>query len=360
MKPKHGANLFELSEKYGFDIDEIVDFSSNINPFGVSPNAIDALKNNLDKASIYPDPNYLELKKIISNYLDCDSNSVILSSGVSGLIKSFVNILKPKNSLIYSPTYSEYEKEIKSIGSKIYKYRLQKEDKFKCNTKKIIEEINDNNIDLVLICNPNNPTGTIMTNDEIEKIAKGISAMLIVDETYVEFSDTKSYSSSKITRTYDNIIVMRSTSKFFSTPGIRLGYAVTNNKELLDTYNNSEELIWGINIYADIMGRAMFEDFDYQKKVQQFVREERDFIYKELSVIDSLKLYESRGNFILMEIIDKSMTADDLYDELIKDKMAIRNCKTFENLDEHFFRICILSRENNRKIITGIKNAFNR
>lgn len=358
MKPKHGANLFELSQKYGFNIEEIVDFSSNINPFGVSKKALEKLKNNLDKAAIYPDPDYIELKKIIANYLDTSNNQVLIASGVSSFIKSFISILNPKNSLIYSPTYSEYEKELSANNSKIHKYNLVKKENFNLDIDKLIEKINSENIELTFICNPNNPTGTIIEKEKIEKILKSINSILIVDETYVEFSDTDRFSSVNLATKYDNLVVMRSTSKFFSTPGIRLGYSVTNNEKILEIYNNKEELIWGINIYAEIMGKEMFQDYEYQTKVRNFIEEERKNIYKELSDVKSLKLYKSYGNFILIEIVDKSITSDELYDLLIQKKMAIRNCRNFENLNEYFFRICILSKENNEKLILGIRKIM--
>lgn len=359
MSNKHGANLFELSRVYGFEMSDIKDYSSNINPFGVSKEAIKALEENLDKASVYPDPEYKELKDSISRYTGCSGENVLLASGVSGFIKSLVKIFKPKVSLIYAPAYSEYERELSNNGSKIIKYNLTKEKDFEVDIKQLIHKINENEIDFVFLCNPNNPTGTILGSGDVEHILKNTKCILVIDETYIEFSNVKKFSSIHLTEKYEKLIVMRSTSKYFASPGIRLGYAISSNDFLHKIYSKKEELIWDINIYAQIMGIVMFGDSKYQNEVYKFIENQRNYIYDELKKIKSLKTYKSYGNFILIEIIDKSLTSRELYDKLLQDAMIIRNCENFENLDEFFFRICILSEEDNRKIIGKLKNIFN-
>lgn len=126
MKVNHGANLYDLSSQYGFSKEDFMDFSSNINPFGSSKLAKKYVVNNIDKVSVYPDPEYIELKTSISNYCNCSIDNILLGSGATELISSFIETINPKKSLLLSPAYSEYEKELSKIGCNITKYFSKK------------------------------------------------------------------------------------------------------------------------------------------------------------------------------------------------------------------------------------------
>lgn len=112
MTVNHGANIFDLSKNLGLSKDSLLDFSSNINPFGASKKAQEALKENIHMVSMYPDPEYKELKSSISSYCQCNSDNIILGSGATELISSFIKTISPKKALLLSPSYSEYEKEL--------------------------------------------------------------------------------------------------------------------------------------------------------------------------------------------------------------------------------------------------------
>src|SRR5574344_553965 len=131
MSIVHGANIHQLSKTLGVKQDSIIDFGSNINPYGVSPKALENLKNNLDKVSIYPDPNDTDLKKSISLYCNCKTENIVLGSGATELISSSIKIINPKHTLLLAPFYSEYAKELNSINSKITKFYYKKENDFK-------------------------------------------------------------------------------------------------------------------------------------------------------------------------------------------------------------------------------------
>lgn len=356
MKINHGANLFELSKSLNCSIDEFKDFSSNINPFGVSQKSIQKLSQNLDKASIYPDPKYKNLKKNISTYCKCNSENLLLGSGASSFISAFIKILSPKKSLIITPAYSEYEKELKKINSEIFKYSLSSKNDFKIDVNEVIDYINKNYIDVIIICNPNNPTGSILLRKEIKEVLDRTKSSIIIDETYIEFTDTNKYSCINLCDTDDRIFVIRSTSKFFACPGIRLGYSVTSNIGVKDYFEKYCNILWDINIFADIMGQEMFLDEDYQRQTFEQISLQREFIHKELSDISCFKPYKTYGNFILVEIKNSNIKSFELYNYLLKRKMIIRDCSSFEDLGENYFRICILKKEDNINLINAIKD----
>ncbi|MPQ43863.1 pyridoxal phosphate-dependent aminotransferase [Clostridium tarantellae] len=357
MSLNHGANLFNLSNKLGIEKNKLIDFSSNINPFGSSPKAKEAIINNVDMVSIYPDPEYKNLKKTISNYCECKIENILLGSGATELISSFIKVIKPKKALLLSPSYSEYEEELKKLNCEIVKFFTLKENGFKVNINELINIIKKIKCDLLIICNPNNPTGFALKNTEIQKILHSCEIFVMVDETYVEFSDIDLFSSTKLTNKYPNLFIIRGTSKFFSTPGIRLGYGIISNENIKNCINSSLDL-WNINIFANIMGEIMFKDFSYINNTKTKIIKEKTYLLDELKSLNELKVYNSYGNFILCELKTKKITAKKLYEKLLKKNIIIRDCSSFQGLNEYFFRVCILTHEENKLLINSLKSIL--
>ncbi len=357
MSVNHGANLYDLSNKYGFSKDEFLDFSSNINPFGTSTLAKEYIINNIDMVSVYPDVEYNALKKSISSYCKCDENNIVLGSGATELISSFIDTINPKKAVLLSPAYSEYERELKKNNCEIIKYFSRDYNDFKVDSVEFVDFINKHKPDLVIICNPNNPTGFTFSKFEIEVILNNTNAFVMVDETYVEFTNTNIYSSTLLVDKYNNLFVIRGTSKFFSTPGIRLGYGLISNDNIKNKINENLDL-WNINIIASAMGEVMFTDKNYINYCVDVILKERDYLYNSLREFKNLKVYESKGNFILCKIKDKSITAHELRENLIPKKIILRDCESFDGLDEYYFRVCILKPEDNRYLIQCLKEIF--
>ncbi len=347
---KHGANLFELSKHLGANIKDFSDFSSNINPLGISPRAKDFLMKNPDLLSLYPDPSYVELKRAISSYTGSSFDNIILGQGATELTKNYITLLNPRKGLIFEPSYSEYEKNLSDISCQIFKYRLKKEDNFKAHVDELIELINSNEIELFVFANPNNPTGLRLDLAEIEKILNKTRAKLLVDECYQEFSD--SLPATRLVDKYPNLFVVRGSSKFFAAPGIRLGYGLSSN-ELIKKSMENFSYLWSINIVADQVGQIMFKDKSYIDETYKFIKKEKAYFYKELDKIKALKAYKSDSNFILVEILG-DFTSYEIREYLLRRLLIVRDCAGFR-LGDKFFRFCILTESENRRLIKEIK-----
>ncbi len=349
----HGANLFEIAQKNHVDINEIMDFSSNINPLSPSPRALKFLKENLDLIRTYPDPSYNNLKNSISSYVHCHKDHIILGLGATELLINFINIIDPKKSLILSPSYSEYENNLRNIGSQIYYYQLNFDNNFKISCDYIIDFINKNNIELFVFSNPNNPTGSILTNTEIKKILNKTKAYIIVDETYIEFTDMDIYSCTNLISSFDRLIVTRGTSKFFGIPGLRLGYSLNSNVEIIEKFKKNQ-VLWQINICADIMGQEMFKDKEYIERVFKYITDQRLKLTDEIKKINNLMPIESKGNFILVKVLKG--TNKIIVEKLKKDLIFVRDCSNFKGLDDTYFRFCILDTKSNEIFIKKLKD----
>lgn len=356
MVDNHGANIYEISRKKNINPKSIMDFSSNINPLGPSDEAMGYLSKNLNAITTYPDSSYQNLKKAIAGYTGGTVGNIVLGAGTTELLREGIQGIHPKKAMVLAPCYSEYEKELKNIKGEIVHFPLTLEEGFTIDVEKVISTIQREKVDLFIFPNPNNPTGSILKQEEIARILEETSAFLIVDETYVEFTPMEIYSSIPLTGNYENLFVTRGTSKFFGTPGIRLGYGITSSPTLLNSFQQ-KELLWQINIFADLLGTKMFQDEKYIQKVFEFITSRREEMVDKISHIPGLQPIPSQGNFVLVHL-EHEMTAPRLRQLLMKDLIVIRDCSNFKGLGEKYFRFCILDDEANQKLIQKLQDLF--
>ncbi|WP_162523488.1 threonine-phosphate decarboxylase CobD [Calorimonas adulescens] len=356
---KHGGDIYSIAREYGFKPEDILDFSGNINPLGMPESVKRAIIENLDILSKYPDPEYLDLRQAIYKYSGVRPENIIVGNGGTELISLFFKILNPRSGLILMPTYSEYEREIMINGGRYEYYRLKEERDFVPEVDDIINCIAGH--DLLVVCNPNNPTGQAIYTDDMIKIlakAKKCGCFVFVDETYVEFvEDIDSVSAARLVNEFDNLFIIRGISKFFGTPGLRIGYGLTSNKEIMEKMLFIKDP-WTVSSIAQVAGQAVFGDIEYQERSKKLIREEREYISKEMSRFTNIKAYNTTANFFLCKILDNH-SASALREHLLRYAMDVRDASNFPYLSDAFFRFCILDREDNEKLIKLLNVFFN-
>lgn len=350
----HGSDLEKIEEIYGINKDEVISFSANVNPLGVSPLLRATLSEKIDAITTYPDREYTSLRKCIANYCGTEYENVIVGNGSTELISLFIQIEHPKKALVIGPTYSEYEREIALGGGTTLYYPLREKDNFRLDVEDFLSHLNES-IDLLVICNPNNPTSSCITRREMRHIldaCKQYDIYVMVDETYVEFADNMDeISAVPLTNYYNNIVILRGTSKFFAAPGLRLGYAITGNRDLIKSINTRKNP-WTINSLAVIAGETMFMDTSYIEHTKALISAERSRIYDLLKKHPDFKVYEPSGNFLLVRILRDDLTSQDLFDRAIREKMMIRDCSTFPFLDNKYIRFCFMQPEDNDRLLS--------
>lgn len=367
----HGSDLEKIEKVYNIKPCDVTSFAANVNPLGISYKLKTTLCDRIDAITSYPDRDYTALRTSISNYVHVDKDHIIVGNGSTELISLFIQITAPKKALLITPTYSEYERELALCGGSLDYFPLKEEENFYCDPKKL-EAVLCNGYDLLIICNPNNPTSTAIKTETMSEILtsckeatkkiakeKGTehSLYVIVDETYVEFAPSiEEVTAVSLVKDFDNLVVLRGVSKFFASPGLRLGYAMTSSEKLLKEINERKNP-WTINTLAAIAGEIMFTDEEYIKTTKDFIAGERTRVCEILSKNPNLKVYEPTANFVLVRILNKAVTAADLFEACIKKGLMIRDCVTFKGLDEYYFRLCFMSKEKNDELLEIIQKT---
>ena len=362
----HGANLSYFAEKYNIDESEIIDFSSNINIFKPNINyekIMQYIKKNIGK---YPDIYYTTLKQSISKIYDISTNSIYLGNGATEVIGDILLLDRFHNIAICDPTFSEYERI-----SNIYKKNI-----ISIDIDKIQEEYNDiSNIyidkknvkpdiiiifkdcdlpDILVICNPNNPTGVIYNLHNLLEYCEKNDIFLLVDETFIDFCYNEKYSLKSYVKSYNNLIVISAITKYFAMTGSRLGYSFCSN-ENINTQLEHVQKPWSINILAESIAyelQNIGEDFSINTK--KYFEKENNRLYEKYSDLMDIKIVKSSACYmcITFDYIDVYDLQEYL---LINYKILIRILYNYKNIDVNSIRIAIKEREKNDFLFDAIK-----
>ena len=360
-KPEfHGSDLEKIEEYYHIPKEEIVSFGANVNPLGLSFAVKEKLAENLDIISTYPDRNYKSLKMAISDYTGVSSEHIVVGNGSTELISLLISQRKPKSALLLGPTYSEYARELALVGGSMNYYNLKEESHFRLDIQDFLKAITDDT-DLVIICNPNNPTSSALTCKELEEIiyeCEKRDIFVMIDETYVEFAPSMvSITAVPLAERYDNFMVIRGVSKFFAAPGLRFGYGITSNNAFLTSLLEHQNP-WSLNSIGAYAGELMLSDKAYIQRTRDLICTERDHMMHALSQLEGAKVYDAYANFILVKILKEDVTSFDVFEACIQEKMMIRDCASFESLDGEFIRFCIMSPEDNKKLVEVLRKVL--
>jgi len=342
----HGGNIYEVKRKFK---KEVVDFSANINPLGLPPALKRALCEGLDKIRHYPDPGARGITESIAKYWEISDENILLGNGSVELIYLIMYSYRPKTTFIPVPTFSEYERAAKMVNSKVQFLKLKEKQGFSFNSGHF------NKADTFFICNPNNPTGNLILKNPslIERLA---DKLLVVDEAFMDFlPNQKDYT--LIWRAVKNrkIIVLRTFTKFFSLPGLRIGYIVAH-KEVINKLRQ-HQVPWSINSLAQIAAEKILNNKEYISKTYTLIEKERSFLLRRLAKIRRLKVYPSVANFLLIKIEKPGITSKSLKELLIKKGVLIRDCGNFRNLGDNYICVAVRTHKENLKLLAALKDA---
>lgn len=351
MRPIHGGDVYSKREmKYA---DRILDFSANINPLGMPSAVKDAILHNIDSYECYPDPQCRELREAIAADESALPQDILCGNGAADLIFRLVLGLKPKKALLLAPTFSEYEQALQTVDCHVEYYPLSEKNGFSLN-EDILSAITAE-LDMLFICNPNNPTGVAAKRELMLKIADQClvcNVVLVVDECFIDFLvDEDAYSiSSEICR-YDNLIILKAFTKIYAMAGVRLGYLLCHNQNSMRVIEQASQA-WSVSTVASKCGVAALSQKEYVQKTKVLIEKNRRMLIENL-VSMGFKVYDARANYILF--YSKEF---ELPQKLEQYGILIRDCQNYCNLGQGYYRIAVKADGDNQYLIDAIKKVI--
>jgi threonine-phosphate decarboxylase len=356
----HGGDVWGFSRKFNIPLEKVLDFSGPINFLGPAPKAVEAVKDYANLIRFYPDPDPVDLKQEIAQYVGhgVAAENVILGNGSIELIYMITEAFEGKfKAVIPVPSFSEYEKAVLRVGGDVIFVQLPFN--FMLETENIKKAITDDT-KIVYICNPHSPSGTLYSRDTILDLAaycqtRGI--IVSVDENYIEFAPQGQEATvAGYVQQYENLFVIRSVTKFYGMPGIRFGYAIAA-KSLIDKLQTTRQP-WSINGLAGNATLAAFQDTAFIENTQNTIVREKAALAKAIMEIGGLHAFPSETNFLLVKITAPNLTSTELREQLGKEGLLIRDCCTFVGLDNTYFRVTVRSAEDNLRLVNALRQKM--
>lgn len=358
MQFEHGGNVHRFIREQAGSLDALLDFSANINPLGLSPKGKEAMLKGLDWLSHYPDPEYTALREKLSLYYKVAPKFISVFNGGAEGIHELFRFLQPKKAVLTAPSFVEYEKALLAHGTDIEWFYLKPEQQFQLDQQKLLMTVELERPDLVVLCTPNNPTGQIIASEFLEDLTKILArwkGRLVIDEAFVDFLPTENERVSKWLPLYENVYVLKSFTKFFGVPGLRLGAVLSANSEFHE-HLNVHAVPWRINVMAEQYALGALEDQTYIEATRAYIGKARPVLMQMLSSVDGIQVYDSCADYMLLKIdSDKTETFEQ---SLLAKQILVRNCANYRGLGPGYFRVAVKAQSENDRLVEAVKEVL--
>jgi threonine-phosphate decarboxylase len=329
---------------------KVIDFSSNVNPLGFPPSVRDVIKKNISLLSVYPDPNSSKLKADLEKYTGISRNQIVVGNGATEIIYNFCKSFIKKNSqiVIPIPTFGEYEAATRLHGGRIYHFQTMDLNQDLYSLQQIMTKK-----DCLFLCNPNNPTGVLMTQKNLKKIiehAHDNSMLVFLDECFIELVPESNESMISHLKEFNNLFILRSLTKSFGLAGLRVGYGL-GSKKIVDILSKIK-IPWNVNGLAQKAASAVLSSKSHLAKTRKLIKKELHFLTKSISKMPAFSCYPSSTNFILVKSQINSKT---IQKRLLEKNILVRDCSTFHGLDNTFIRIAVRTHKENVKLVKSLE-----
>lgn len=350
-----GKSQDEIASEFGLNKEDIIKLGSNENPWGPSPKAIEAIEKEDININRYPESDLSELIDELASYSGVKPSQVIVGGDgadeiIDVLAKTFID---PEDEFIVPlPSYMYYEYLLKQYGA-IPVYAKWDMDENKLDVESVISKITDKT-KMIFLCSPNNPTGTLIAKEDICKIAEiNEDILIVIDEAYFEYSEV---TNRELIDKYPNIFIIRTMSKVMGLAGMRIGYGLSS-EEIIE-YMFRIKPVFSLTRLSYVACLNTLRDKEYIERSIKDGIESRQYLYEELSKIDSLQVFPSKSNFMLIGIKDTGFTAAELTRELMSKGIIVRDCTSFKGLDEYWIRISICTLDEDKIFIDKIREVL--
>jgi threonine-phosphate decarboxylase len=350
---QHGGDIYTEGILVGR---ELLDFSSNINPLGIPNSFLEHLEEGIKAVTRYPDIEYRQLKSTICSYINkpyIGAENLLLGNGAAEIIDLAIGAFR--SILLIVPSFSEYENSTAKAKVEIA-YSYLKSD-MSIDYEDLYTKLKEGYIEALVIANPNNPNGAVIDKARFKLLMELCSSKhitIIIDEAFIEFAGSSSSSFIEDVEFYENIFIIRALTKFFALPGIRFGYGLSRNQNLVKSIKERQNP-WNINCFAETAANYVLKDYEYIGKSLQWIAEELPYLTEQLKKLGMIEqVYESSCNFILCKL--KGITDAELYDYCMSKGVAIRRASNFKGLNSSFVRFAVKDRKSNERLIKILRD----
>lgn len=338
MKAFHGGDIYNNQVIY--------DYSANINPLGMPPKVMLAAQNAVADALHYPDIHCSLLRKALEEAEGVPRDRILCGNGSAELFFLICGVHKPKRALLAVPSFGEYERALHSAGCRIIYYNLLEEKNF-CLQEDFLEYLTGD-LDMVILCNPNNPTGQRIDPVMLKKIVKTCREqriLLVLDECFLDFmEEAETYTMKEALPGKEGLIIIKAFTKLYAMPGLRLGYGLFGSS---GSVRQMEEAAvpWRVSVPAQAAGIAALGETAFVERSRIIIKEQRELLQFHLKQELAEKVYEGSANFIFFR------AKEGLWERFMEKKVLIRDCSNYRGLTKGYYRIAVRTREENAEFL---------
>ena len=360
----HGGDVYAASRELHRGLNRLIDFSASINPLGPSPAAWRAITKSPHLLQHYPDPTCWALRNVLASRWRRPPDHIVVGNGSSELIYALPQALDLHHLLVIGPTFSEYANAMTRCGGRVTMILAERQQNYSpplAEALRLLKGVGSNSprrerIDGVILCNPNSPTGQGCEADAVMRVVSAAERhrlWMIVDETFAEFYE----SGSILLRAAASrrVIVLRSLTKFYGLPGLRVGYAVTHDH--VSRQLRRQLPPWSVNAVAQIAAVAALQDDGHARNTLSFVTKERSRFTRLLAELPGCVVYPSVANFIFMEL-PVGCHAKKVAAMLRKDGLLIRDCSRISGLHPRSIRVAVTSMQQNDRLVKALSRVL--
>ena len=349
----HGGDVWLVERLMGIGALSLIDFSSNVNPYGPSPRAVKAVVELAPTLSLYPDDECLKLRQSLSEHYDLDPANFIVGNGSTELIYLFARVFVGCGLAgVHIPTFSEYERAVASCGGSCLYTKPHVQG---APSVEELMELMDGGVKALFICNPNNPNGSVMRAEELEEVleeAEKRGVYVLLDEDFVELADEGSARSFICeVEKFSKLVVLRSFTKSHGLAGLRVGYAAASREAI--SRMEAARVRWNVNLLAQEAAVAALQDGEHVEAARRLVKSEKPRLMREVQGLEWAKPIYGYANFLLVEL--SGVTSRELKMELARRSFLIRDCSNFRGLNDRYIRVAVKRSWENELLIEELK-----
>lgn len=353
-----GRSKEEIAQEFGVKKEDILKLGSNENPWGPSEKAKESISQGINEMNRYPETNLEEIKKELADYSNVKTEQIIIGGDgadelIDTLSKTFIE--SGDEFIVPLPSYMYYEFLFKPYGA-IPHYAVWNVEENKLNLDSVLDAINEKT-KMIFLCSPNNPTGGLVTEEQFRAVlerTKDSNILVVIDEAYFEYSEVTNVG---LLDEYDNIFIIRTMSKVMGLAGMRIGYGISSPKII--EYMHRVKPVFSLTKLSYLAALNTIKDRDFIKMSTERGIESREYLYNEINKMESVHIYPSKSNYLLIDIHNTGFTAAELTKEFMKKGVIVRDCTSFKGLDEYYIRISICTLEEDERFINIMKEILN-